>query len=501
MTKKIFLIMAASAAAILWNAGAFGADRPLAGIAILRSNSPRTLAMTPILGQSLSGIAEGSGIFSAVNPALLREELVKFGCTGENCLLGFAADAGITLLVRGDLDDSNDFVIMTLTAYGIGFPYHGRAVCRRTIRIPMSARYGAPEFAAIIDEHAGFFFAEVLSRWRTPFYFTGEAEPVLVSPRRVSGEYDLYRPGETPQGGDIRELTKVGTVRLSGGSVVRSSSPVLQGDFILAGYRETARELESLQYGRKRETVLRPVSAVETVYALLLAAPGGAVMPIIAPTAGYYRNRDWTGLGLWALNVAPYLYLEIDGLSTYWAGYHKRRRSVPGEVRARYHFGLYMLSAGGISLFADAFAHGMLHRAANYLEARPPLLGNPATAGLLALIGGGAGHFYRGRRAWGYCYYHVDNILLYFTLREFSPGRNYNPITRSFTTGKINRLRAFSLLSAAGAVRIAEIVHAVLIRDSILNGEIVNEGYSIEPILYSAGDATPVFGLHYSYRW
>ncbi|MBN2077401.1 MAG: hypothetical protein JW838_00450 [Spirochaetes bacterium] len=501
MTRRMFFILAAVAATLLWTEGVSGADRPLAGIAILKSNSPRTLAMTPILGQSLSGIAEGSGVFSAVNPALLREELVKFGCTGENCLLGFAADAGISLLVRADLDDSNDFVIMTLTAYGIGFPYHGRVVYRRTVQIPMSTRYGAPEFTAIIDEHAGFFFAEVLSRWRTPYYFTGEAEPVLLSPRRISGDYDLYRPGETPGGVDVREFRKVGTVRLAGGSVVRSSAPVLQGDLILAGYRETARELESMQYGRKREIVLRPVSAAETVYALLLAAPAGAVMPIIAPTAGYYRNRDWAGLGLWALNVAPYLYLEIDGLTTYWADYHKRKRSVPREVRARYHFGLYMLSAGGVSLFADAFAHGMLRDAANYLKARPPLLGNPATAGLLALIGGGAGHFYRGRRAWGYCYYHVDNILLYFTLREFSPGRTFNPITRSFSTGKINKTRAFSLLSVAGAIRIAEIVHAVLIRDSILNGKIIREGHSIEPILYSTADAMPVFGIHYSYRW
>ncbi|TFH38265.1 MAG: hypothetical protein E4G96_10725, partial [Chrysiogenales bacterium] len=294
-------LICAAAALIIAAGAARGAERPLAGIAVLKSDSPRTLALVPMLGQSLSGIVEGSGVFNPVNPALLRDELMKYSCTGESCLLGFARDAGLSLLIRGDFEDSNDYVILTLTAYGIGPPYHGRAVCHRAVRIPMSARYGTPEFAAIIDEHAGLFFAKLLSGWREPVYFT--AEGGLASQRRIHGTHDLYRP--LPGDGDFRVFNKIGAVRLSANAVVESSVPINPGDFILAGFRETAKQIEVLQYGSKREIVMRPISAADTIYALLLAGPASAVMPLIAPTAGYYHNRDWPGLGLWALNAAP----------------------------------------------------------------------------------------------------------------------------------------------------------------------------------------------------
>ena len=71
-------------------------------------------------------LVERTGIFQAVNPALLREEIKKFGCTDEQCFLGFARDAGLSLVIRGDLDDTGDFINLTLRAYGIGFPTSGR---------------------------------------------------------------------------------------------------------------------------------------------------------------------------------------------------------------------------------------------------------------------------------------------------------------------------------------------------------------------------------------
>jgi hypothetical protein len=223
-------------------------------------------------------------------------------------------------------------------------------------------------------------------------------------------------------------------------------------------------------------------------------------MPIIAPFVGYYQASDWQGLALWVFNATPYLYLEINGLSTYWGTYYKKKRTVPQEAQAQYYFGLYTLCAGGMSLFVDAFSHSMLVKASNY-QGIQSFMGNPVTAGYLELVSGGAGLFYRGHRLWGYLYYHADNLLLYFTIREFCPEKKYNKLTRSFFKDRINKARAYSLLSAACAVKIAGIVHAVLIKDNIRNGDIIEEGYDIEPVFYAGEGADLNLGLQYSYRW
>ena len=104
-------------------------------------------------------------------------------------------------------------------------------------------------------------------------------------------------------------------------------------------------------------------------------------------------------------------------------------------------------------------------------------------------------------RLWGYLYYHADNLLLYFTIREFCPEKKFDPLTRRFHTARVNRASAYSLLSAALCVKIAEVVHAVLIRDNIMNGDIIEEGYMFEPVIYSGENAGTNFGLQYSYRW
>jgi hypothetical protein len=480
--------------------GTAAAPRPLAGIAILWSNSPRTLIMTGYFEKSLASISESSGVFTPVNPSLLREELNKFSCTADRCLLEFARDAGISVIIKGELDDRNEFVVMKLSGYGTDIPFQGRIIYSYEVRIPMTGKFGMREYGFITGEHAAIFMSGLLERYRKPVYVQGEEGRALRMDANVSGTYRAYRAVSVGGGTSLKAITGVGAVRCRSGVIIKADAAVRPGDFILEDFHEEAVLIERTQYESKHGLVFYGTSAVDVASVILLTGPASATMPVIAPILGYYWNNDWQGLVLWGFDLAPYLYLEINGLANYFANYYKKKRSVPTDVQAQFYFGLYMLSAGGMSLFVDGFAHSSLARAADY-EGIQRYLGSSFTAGYLALIAGGAGHFYRGYRLWGYLYFHVDNLLLYFTLREFCPVKRYSPLTRRFSTERINKTRAYSLLSALSAVKIAEIVHAVLLRDDIRNGEIIREGFIAEPLVYMSDGGSPSWGVRFSYRF
>ncbi len=486
--------------ALILNVTTLAAEKPLIGIATVRSNSPRSMALTVLLEQNLVRIVERSGLFLTVNPGLLREEIKKFGCTDEQCLLGFARDAGISLLVRADLDDSNDFIDLTLRAYGIDFPYQRKMVYTYTARIPMAGKYGQVEYSNITAEHTGIFFSRLLARYKASLPVVAGPGGTMKVSQGVTGSYTLYRPDPAGYRNSLRAFRSIGTARVSAGTIVQSDVTALPGDFILTGFKETADFVDKLTFEGKREVIFRKPAPLDVLYALLLTGPASATMPILAPILGYYKSSDWTGLTLWAFSAAPYLYLELNGISNYYVNYHKKKKTIPRDVQAQYYFGWYMLCAGGSSLFVDSLAHSMLDKAANY-QGTQPYLGNALVAGYLALVTGGGGHFYRGERLWGHLYYHADNLLLYFTLREFCPDKKFDPLTRTFHTGTINRVRAYSLLSVTCAVKIVEIIHAVLIRDRIRNGRVLDEGYSIEPVIYADEKTDVNLGLQYSYRW
>jgi hypothetical protein len=485
---------------VLAGAAARADDKPLVGIAAIRGNSPRAMALTTFLENTMVRMVENTGVFRPVNPALLRDELNKFGCTSERCLLGFARDAGLNCIIRGDFDDMNDFIVLSLKAYGTDIPYQNRMIYQYTVRIPMAGKYGPAEYSNITEEHSVIFFAKLMARYQAPLYLEPESDTALKVKQAISGSYVLYRLEPAKEKNSFRGIRKIGTVRVMNGLITKTGSHAQPGDFILTGFRDKADFLEEYSYERKHELVFKKPDPIDTLFAFLLTGPASATMPIIAPFVGYYRSSDWQGLALWVFNATPYLYLEINGLANYWSNYYKKKKTVPQEVQAQYYFGLYTLCAGGMSLFADAFSHSIMVKASNY-QGIQSFMGNPVTAGYLELVAGGAGLFYRGHRLWGYLYYHADNLLLYFTIREFCPEKKYNKLTRSFFKDRINKTRAYSLLSAACAVKIAGILHAVLIKDDIGNGDIIEEGHGIEPIVY-AGEGTDLkYGLQYSYRW
>ncbi len=133
-----------------------------------------------------------------------------------------------------------------------------------------------------------------------------------------------------------------------------------EGDFLLLNYRGRSRALGDFYHGRKREIVFAESSYNDTVYMMLFTVPGSLTMPLAAPIMGYFNNRDYIGLALWAVNVSPYLYLQLDGIRNRPQTLRSERRDIPREVTARYNFALYMLFLGNMSLFVDAFSHNYL---------------------------------------------------------------------------------------------------------------------------------------------
>ena len=103
---------------------------------------------------------------------------------------------------------------------------------------------------------------------------------------------------------------------------------------------------------------------------------------------------------------------------------------------------------------------------------------------------------------WGYIYFHVNNILWYLTFREFSPPERYDSATNSYKKGKFNKVNAYALLTTLGVVKIIEIVHAVLMKDRIKNGKVIEEGFIFEPVIYSHTESSELtFGIRYCYRF
>ena len=223
-------------------------------------------------------------------------------------------------------------------------------------------------------------------------------------------------------------------------------------------------------------------------------------MPLAAPILGYYQNSDWSGLMFWAINATPYLYLEYKGFYETPDDLKTRNRDITSDEIARNRFAYYMFFTGGLSLFVDAFSHQYLKDASNY-SGMQPLMGNSFSAAYLALVSGGGGHFYRGDRLWGYFYFHLNNILLYLTIREFSPAEKYDSATGTYNKGSVDKDRGYLYAGIFGVAKIVEIIHAVLTKDRISNGTVIEEEYVFTPRVFLYDDRSLGYGVQWSLRF
>jgi len=467
------------------------AAQPMLGIAGIDSGTPRAASLARIFESHLGNIMRSSlvspgGVFEQVSTGTLREELVRFNCLEDSCVARFAARAGIAVILRGSIEELTDSLELTVYALGMDAPYYGRTIYRYRAVIPTGGlRLGTREYSYIFEEHAARFIGGFLRRYEKPLFFrNGASGMALESPEPVSGVFTVHRPA--PERGALAGLRRhypLGVATLREGRIARPSPSfggIREGDFILVNFAGRADALDDFYYGRKREIVLAESGATDTMSMALFTVPASLTMPFVAPVLGYYATKDYAGLGLWAVNTAPWLYLEYDGIRNRPQLAREERRDIPREVTARYRFSVYMLLCGNMSLFVDAFAHSYLHLASNY-QGVQQYMGNSWTAAYLSLVSGGGGHFYRGNRFWGYAYFHANNALLYLTLREFSGDLTYDAATGSYREGDIDRNRAYVLLASYCALKAVEVVHAVLSRDRLQNGIVSDGGIDILP--------------------
>jgi hypothetical protein len=477
------------------------ASRPVIAVVGVNSIGLGTISVTKQIDNHLADIIESARIFSLVNTAMLNEQLSKYGCVEERCILSFALTAGIDVVISGNIDHGTASALLNLTAYGMKAPYFGRAIYRYTVKIPVSGLNRASD--QIMEEHAGRFISRMLSEYRSMFVLkkSGEENLTLDSDYIATGIFQVYRFDIKSQGDDsIKTYSTVGKIKIKNNNIIFDESDtkeIKDGDFIFFTYKDRAEFLSEFYEGRKKEIVFESTSYKDDFLLFISTPPASALMPVVAPLA-YYKYGDYSGLALWALNSWPYIYVEYQGLIHRPETYRDDRKDIPVKSTVNYRFGLYMLACGGMSLVADSFSKTELYLASNF-QPRPNI-GNTFSAVYLSLVSGGGGHFYRGYRLSGYIYFHLNNILIYSVIKEFSPSEKYNPETKSYNKDSVDKKKAYSYLGAFCLLKAVEITHVILRKDRITNGEIIENNFSFEPEVIIDNNDHLLFGAKFVCR-
>jgi hypothetical protein len=475
------------------------ASKPIAGIAGVKAGSMKLSSVALLLESQLVNIVNSTGVFSILNPDLLKDQLGRYGCLDEECVLAFAKTAKINLIVRAYIEDKGNSIIYNIYAHGIDAPYYGRIVYKYSAEIPIAGlSITTVEYNYISEEHAAYFVSGLLKNYKAQLFVKMiKNAPVIDSGENVNGTFDLYRYDDNlSEHENIAIYKTTGKVNIDNNKVKSTSKEIsiIDNDFIFLTFINKADFIEKFIYGRKREMVFDDKALTDTTILLFSTIPASTLMPVIAPL-GYYRNEDYAGLSLWAINSLPYLYIEYKGLRNRPDSYRDDKRDISSQNAADYRFGLYMLFCGGMSLMIDAFSDRMLYLAAGY-QGKQAYLGNTVSAVYLSLISGGGGMFYKGYRLEGYLYFHLHNILLYMAIKEFSAGETYDHNTNSYIKENRDKKKAYAYLGALGVLKLVEITHVILVKDSIRNGKALEESYGFEPAVYK-----DVFGLNFGAQY
>ncbi len=460
---------------------------PVAAVSGINGSSERSVLIAGLLEHHLLEITKKYG-FSIIQPEVINRELKKFNCLEEKCILGFASDAGIDLLFTGGIADTKDNLSIKLSAYGTGFPFNGRVIYSRRINLPLDIPINTREFSLICEEQAAGFIASVLKTFqhRVKVKSSG-GKFILDSETVVSGKFRVY---STQKSGAVKDS---GDVEIEA-NVLGSYAEQFPGSgFILVPYREKSAEIEKYYHQRKREIVFGKNSLYDTLFLFSAIPFASSTMPLSSPVLGYYMNDDWSGLGLWMINISPYLYIEAAGFLNSPKRLKEQKKDISRNESTMNMFAWYMLAAGGMPLFIDSYSHNYLHHA-SYFSEKNLMLGNTATAAMLSLTSNGAGHFYRGDRFWGYFYFHLNNSLLFMTLREFTADQRYNETTGSYTKGKTDKSRRNLFVSLFALSKALETIHATLSDDKISSGEITDEYILPSPFFTLDTEGNPVLG-------
>ena len=117
--------------------------KPLAGIAFTDYNTARGEIFALIAEKHLIKILNDTGKFSTINEGIINKELKKFICIDEKCILNFADNAGINLLIKGSISDFGEYAKLTLKAYSPAPPFYGKLIYSYTVKIATTGSINA----------------------------------------------------------------------------------------------------------------------------------------------------------------------------------------------------------------------------------------------------------------------------------------------------------------------------------------------------------------------
>lgn len=469
--------------------------KPLAGIVFFDHNTSRGEIFASLIEKHSINILNNTGIFSTINEGIINRELKKFTCIDEKCILNFAENAGIDLIIKGKISDHGDHAILTLNGFGIKNPFNKKLIYSYKVKVPAHDSITPRDFSLIFEEHSGIFISKLLKAFIFPVELTSEGGSVKAATElKVNGSYRIFNAhASAPEKSPVTIDLKDNRGHLPG-------HILSGGERIFLRFRKEGEDLNKYYIDGKKDIVFEEPSLYDTLFVFFFTVPGSATMPISAPLLGYFNNDDWQGLGLWGVNASPYLYAEARGFLNSPSRLKKDKKDISKDDRALNYFAWYMLLAGGTPLFIDSFASKYLYDASNFKE-KQGLMGNPYTAAYLAAVSNGGGMFYRGHRSWGYFYFHINNILLYSVLREFSRPETYDNSTNKYSRGDNNKKRGALFASALTLSKAAEIVHSIIIKDNIKNGNVKNEYILPEIFMTLDSSNIPVYNLGLSLKF
>jgi hypothetical protein len=452
---------------------------PIIGCVMFGSQTPRSASIQELFVSSIAEFSTAFHFGDPVNSALLSDQLGKFGCTDDRCLVAFSRDAKIDILVTGNIVDRGDFLEFDIMARSYRYPYNGKTIIRYHTKIPVSGKFSLREYGYIAQEQSARFLAELFARYRYPLPLQKSPDGVRVE-RPVSGRYPVYRKIHDAEFGFYAQ--QAGEVRFEKGVMLPDSGVAADDGFILSEYSGESRSISEYIDGRKREIVFARGSYEEPFFAPLLIPILSLSAPVSLPI-GYYQHSDYWGMTLWVLNASPWWYLSWKGIDGHplrlWDAVDKPSRQSSRDAR----FALYTAVLGNGALVIDMFAHDMLGGAARY-ESQAHYAGNDTTAAILALLTPGGGQFYRGNRLLGYGYYQLDNTLTYMMLTDLAEGKKSS---------------AQRYAMALAVVKGIEIIHAYFSSDAI-EPQDYTSAFEVMPLLEYQKDEMKI-GVLIGSRW
>lgn len=418
-------------------------------------NSAKARLIAELFAANFDSILSSSRYIDLVNSQGVIDAMSYNGYRDDAALVAFAEKADIPILVTGSVDDSGKRCILRLYALCYEAPYYGQRVAQ--YRAHVSFGKNGEAGSSIVEEHTARFLAKLFSQYRR--YLPLDALPD-----------GFLRDGEYPLYGAKGDKTPSAVFRVEHGRVKTFSK-----GYHLQTYGEEAGFLNEFYYGRKKEIVLPPASTDQALYTAVATPLVSLVAPLASPLS-YYTVSDFSGLGLWAVNNTPWMYIALDGFFRSPESYEKEGRQVSRYRNAAHGFMWYYFLSAGSAMYADSISYYSMRQASNF-DQLLPWTGNDHSAIALALLGSGGGFFYKGQRAWGYLYFHADAALLFASLYCLLPQK-----VVSDSQNERYRARGYALAGAAVAVRIFEFFHCMNTPYAITNGYQIEGNYALAPV-------------------